>query len=1439
MTITNLLVIDRSVQDFQVFVNSVNSNTLPVLYLSIKTIYNFLQESITNGDTYERVGFVFINGIGSIGGTLAKEGSFNAPIEFSDFRNLLINFIKMCNVKNIDFFASNTLNIPIWNDYYTGLTNLTRVFDGNNYSSGVTVAASNNLTGNINYGGDWILQYNSGVYVDIKPIYFNENIENYKYILDTDFKGTHNFIITNENKLLGSGSNAYGQILLNSSLKTLQFTEIKKYIKKVVTSGEHTLLLTTGGELLVCGRNDFGQLGLPENRSRLDFENVFEYTKVKSIAVGKNHSLLLTNEGEVWGCGKNLNGQLGKREVQSLNEFTLIKTNIKEIACGGNHSLFLSTTDELWACGDNTYGQLGITESNDGDIYKILTDVKKIAAGTNHTMVLKNNNEAWACGDNTNRQLGIINNYTMISVFNFEKVEESVDSISCNDDTSFIIKGGEVWTTGVIVLFFRLNPKIFYGLFKLSISDVKEVSGSIDHYLFLKTNGDVYGFGDYRSIGNYEEDSRIIANDINDINNINNSVKPIFIDSNIESIAVGYACSFLLKSDGSLGLCGYYNNYGQLGYTLHQKIDTFTRVTELNIKTFASGHRHSVILTTTGDAYTSGDNTYGQLGIGYYDNNAANNYTKIMSNVISVACGFNKTILLLNTGKIWTSGETLESKLADPNDASHFFTEETYNNSSISAMAVSAGYRHMLVLLKNGNVISRGENTYGQLGIVSSRPTYKSDYTVVFGSASYVACGFNHSFVITKDNKLSVCGNNLYGQLGLTGTENRYEYEYVTDNVYSAVGGYSHSVILKTNGEVWVSGDNSYGQLGLDPTDTRLTNNRTNTFILLTSDVKSISCNYFNTIILKNNGDLWVSGDNSYGQLGIQNKSKCFILEKIMENIKTINYSPPGVFTITPNEGNTNTIVTINGMNMQSISSILIHYTINSTAPNTVPDVYIPLSLVSKTNNIITFRVPTTNVNSFDLIFKDEYNKDIIVPYTFTYKNPEIRSIFFLDVANRDPGGIYGLNLELVKGIKIENSYATNLVLTKAPSIYSEINDLLSFNYPDATNGPHTIVIEDTGGNICPVNPEYRLIYYKNIVVDSISPLYGIKGTTLTIRGNNLSKVTSIILNDNNLLNANYTKTDTKITCLVREGTGKNNEIKLLNVNTIIPLPEGNTFTYTYAEFKDLLPLRGNNGTICSLYGIYLNNVTIRVNNKIIEPLTISEQTMTFMVPIGIGTVPIVVSDNITTKTYNFTYTTEPIITDPTNPILSDEYKKGIYFQSSKEDYTKNKLTIEFTVTNIIGTVEFVYSFWDDEEFTNLVNESAYFPITNNGVYTYELDVDSELFFSGHFSLLSGSSLTMSSYRIDGIEEIINGDITFTLPSNPDPPEPSNVQKSRKLMSTMSFPTGSYVKTDQGQVEIQQINPAVHTILGKRVVSITETFSINKRKCKVYLLMSG
>lgn len=100
-------------------------------------------------------------------------------------------------------------------------------------------------------------------------------------------------------------------------------------------------------------------------------------------------------------------------------------------------------------------------------------------------------------------------------------------------------------------------------------------------------------------------------------------------------------------------------------------------------------------------------------------------------------------------------------------------------------------------------------------------------------------------------------------------------------------GGYKHSLLLTNLGNVYSTGLNSSGQLGLGDT----TNRNVFTKVKDISNVKDIACGYDFSFILKNDGTVYSCGSNSNGKLGLgnyNNNKTTFTKVSSVSNIKQL-----------------------------------------------------------------------------------------------------------------------------------------------------------------------------------------------------------------------------------------------------------------------------------------------------------------------------------------------------------------------------------------------------------------------------------------------------------------------------------------------------------------------------------------------------------------------
>jgi alpha-tubulin suppressor-like RCC1 family protein len=254
--------------------------------------------------------------------------------------------------------------------------------------------------------------------------------------------------------------------------------------------------------------------------------------------------------------------------------------------------------------------------------------------------------------------------------------------------------------------------------------------------------------------------------------------------------------------------------------------------------------------------------------------------------VVDVASSLYYTICLLSNGWVYTTGNNAYGQLGHGDTTNRvIFTRIEYfitNNITISKIANGGSrldtYAISAFVASNGDLYTCGYNAHGGLGINSTtnastptKVTNISSVSEVIISDCYVA-----SFLALKTNgDLYGWGDNRVGALGLGTADQFTSPQLITSSVLKAditKGGYTnyyngHMIVLKTNGEVYTTGYNGYGQLGLGNTTNRTALTKITTLPVITD----IGCNggYWGQSYAVSEGKrLYAWGYNSYGAVG-------------------------------------------------------------------------------------------------------------------------------------------------------------------------------------------------------------------------------------------------------------------------------------------------------------------------------------------------------------------------------------------------------------------------------------------------------------------------------------------------------------------------------------------------------------------------------------------
>jgi alpha-tubulin suppressor-like RCC1 family protein len=220
---------------------------------------------------------------------------------------------------------------------------------------------------------------------------------------------------------------------------------------------------------------------------------------------------------------------------------------------------------------------------------------------------------------------------------------------------------------------------------------------------------------------------------------------------------------------------------------------------------------------------------------------------------------------------LWSWGDNTSGQLGVNNTTTRS-TPVTTLLGGTNWKSIACGNQYTVALKTDGTLWSWGDNTSGQLG-VNNTTTRSTPVTTLLGGTNWksIACGTNHIVAIKTDGTLWSWGDNTSGQLGVNNTTTRST--PVTTllggtNWKSIACGNFHTVALKTDGTLWSWGDNSDGQLGVNDKTLNIQRSTPVTTLLGGTNWKSIACGNSNILSLKTDGTLWAWGGNANGQLG-------------------------------------------------------------------------------------------------------------------------------------------------------------------------------------------------------------------------------------------------------------------------------------------------------------------------------------------------------------------------------------------------------------------------------------------------------------------------------------------------------------------------------------------------------------------------------------------
>lgn len=377
-------------------------------------------------------------------------------------------------------------------------------------------------------------------------------------------------------------------------------------------------------------------------------------------------------------------------------------------------------------------------------------------------------------------------------------------------------------------------------VFRVSISSAPSTSSHGSAQDDYDTSGDVYVWGDVICDSSVKA---IIAKNPGQLSSRTDVPLPRPVESDLVLDVLHVACGVkhmaLVTRQGELFTWGEESG-GRLGHGVETNAAHPRLVESLaacNTDFVACGEFHTCAVTSNGELYTWGDGTHnvGLLGNG---TNHSHWIPKRVSGPLEgiqvsyVTCGTWHTALITSAGQLFTFGDNTFGVLGHGNRESVSYPREVESLMGLKTIAVACGVWHTASIVEvmvtqssstsvsSGKLFTWGDGDKYRLGHSDKEPRLKP--TCVPSLIDYnfhkVACGHSLTIGLTTSGRVLTMGSTVYGQLGNPRSDGKLpclvEEKLANESVSEVSCGSYHVVVLTSKGEVYTWGKGANGRLG-------------------------------------------------------------------------------------------------------------------------------------------------------------------------------------------------------------------------------------------------------------------------------------------------------------------------------------------------------------------------------------------------------------------------------------------------------------------------------------------------------------------------------------------------------------------------------------------------------------------------------------------------